>query len=150
MSPLVTPDEILSIYQFDFGYFYGFALASFAAGIVGLLAILFVVCMAIQDEAKVKKIGGMLTRKGVVAVVALALIGAFFYQNWQRHEFADSLAQGVANQETVYCGLPDSNGHTLVQVSGEHFRVPDSKIVRLQEELLAPRKIPFASEKQDD
>jgi len=143
MQPLVTPLEILSIYTFDFFYFFSGTVAFMAFSFAVLLVLTIVIPIVVRSRDISQWICSFIVSKLVFVAIALSFAAGYFYQEYQRQRFADALAQALAARQKIEISLPDSQANDRLTVNSAVFRVPHSTVSDLNTRLMEPRKIPF-------
>lgn len=143
MQPLVTPPEILSVYSFDFPFFFGGSLGLFSISLALLIILTVIIPIVVRSRETSGLICATLLKYGIGLAVVLSLFGGYYYQDFQRAAFADALAQTIAERSIPEIGHADSHGNVIVSMGGVAYRVPGSVLHDLRDRLFQPRHIKF-------
>ena len=118
-------------------------MAFFSGALVLLIILAIIVPFVVRSREKSDAICAALVRKGVVAVVVLALAGGYFYQDYQRRRLAEALSKVPPSHGVTDIGSTDIHGNVTMNIGENSYRAPASVVFNLRDKVFKPRNIVF-------
>lgn len=141
MTALITPEEILAVYTFDFPSFLAGFIASFCIALAIIIVITIIIPIVVRDRSAASTICTGIFKGGFILSLALAVAAGYFHQEFGRAAFADALIQALTTRLPTKLSEPDKSQNVIVTIGGKPFKVPGAVLYDLNIRLFEPRGI---------